>query len=82
MALPAVMLGGGGSVMLLTSRAVEKGAIVFEGRLTPPPLRDTEVPLAAGTSTTTVMLSWKCQKTPQSIFFRSEYVIFLFFAAS
>lgn len=59
--------------------------------MAPPPLIETveltqEVPLftADGSikTTTTVISSWKCLLTPRSIFFRSEYRISLFFAAT
>lgn len=73
------------------SVGVVQGARKFGGRLMPPPLTDTlglRTELARLTrcesrnTTTTVMSSWKWRRTPRSIFFRSEYLISLFFAAS
>lgn len=64
---------------------------MLEGKLIPPPLTDmfgdlTELALLMRfeliNTTITVMSSWKCRRTPRSIFFRSEYLISLFFAAS
>lgn len=57
----------------------------------PPPLTDrlagfTElarlIRFVSRNTTITVISSWKCLRTPRSIFFRSEYLISLFFAAS
>lgn len=73
------------------SVGVVQGASVLWGRLIPPPL--TEMPgnftvLALLTrfesryTTITVVSSWKWRRTPRSIFFKSEYLISLFFAAS
>lgn len=67
------------------------GANEFGCKLTPPPRMDRLahfVELARLTrfesrnTTITVMSSWKCRRTPRSIFFKSEYLISLFFAAS
>lgn len=67
------------------------GARLFAGKFTPPPLRDKEGPLSelalltrfeSRNTTMTEISSWKCLLTPRSIFFRSEYLISLFFAAS
>lgn len=67
------------------------GARVFAGRLIPPPLTDKVGPLVelalltrfeSRNTTMTVMSSWKCLRTPRSIFFKSEYLISLFLAAS
>nr|GLL19135.1 hypothetical protein BVRB_6g152710 [Ipomoea trifida] len=71
--------------------AAPQGAKVFAGRVNPPPLTDSVGPLSelalltrleSRNKTTTVMSSWKCLRTPRSIFFRSEYLISRFFAAS
>jgi len=76
---------------LPASVGVVQGASVLGGRLIPPPLTDifehlTELALLtrfeSRNTTITVMSSWKCRRTPRSIFFRSEYLISLFFAAS
>ncbi|MFS7981967.1 hypothetical protein Hanom_Chr10g00957221 [Helianthus anomalus] len=55
-----------------------------------PPLIDTVGPFMLALLTrfesrntpTTLMSSWKCRLTPLSIFFKSEYLISRFFAAS
>ena len=68
-----------------------QGTRVLEGRLMPPPFTDTLGILTeparltrfeSRKMTTTVMSSWKCRRTPRSIFFKSENLISLFFAAS
>lgn len=73
------------------SDGVVQGANEFGRKLTPPPRTDRLahfVELARLTrfesrnTTITVMSSWKCRRTPRSIFFKSEYLISLFFAAS
>lgn len=75
----------------LISVGVVQGASVLWGRLIPPPL--TEIPgnfavlvlltrFESRYTTTTVVSSWKWRRTPRSIFFKSEYLISLFFAAS
>ncbi|KMT06934.1 hypothetical protein BVRB_6g152710 [Beta vulgaris subsp. vulgaris] len=70
---------------------VAQGARVFAGRLIPPPRRDKVGPLAelaldirfeSRNTIITVISSWKCRRTPRSIFFKSEYLISLFLAAS
>lgn len=70
---------------------VVQGASVLRGIWMPPPLTErlgdlTELALLtkceSRNTTTTVMSSWKCLRTPLSIFFKSEYLISLFFAAS
>lgn len=67
------------------------GAREFAGRVIPPPLSESGGPLdepallirfESRNTTTTVMSSWKCRRTPRSIFLRSEYLISRFFAAS
>lgn len=73
------------------SVGVVQGASVLWGRLIPPPL--TEMPgnftvlslltrFESRYTTITVVSSWKWRRTPRSIFFKSEYLISLFFAAS
>lgn len=65
--------------------------VVFVGKLMPPPLTEilgllTELArltrFESRNTTATEMSSWKCRRTPRSIFFKSEYLISLFFAAS
>lgn len=68
-----------------------QGARDFAHRLTPPPLTDKTglpppvplLPLLEPRNTTiTVVSSWKWRRTPRSIFFKSEYRISRFLAAS
>lgn len=75
---------------LLLARHAE-GARILEGRLIPLPFTDRFGPFAvlalltrleSRNKTITVMSSWKWRRTPRSIFFKSEYLISLFFAAS
>lgn len=62
---------------------------VGAGALTPPFIENGQpleelllIRRGSRNTTTTVISSWKCLLTPLSIFFRSEYLISLFFAAS
>ena len=74
------------------SMGVAQGARDFARKFTPPPLMDieegplTELALLtrfeSRNTTMTVMSSWKCRRTPRDIFFKSEYLISLFLAAS
>lgn len=77
--------------VVLNSTGVAQGGRVLVGMLIPPPLRDKVGPptelalltrLESRNTTITVMSSWKCRRTPRSIFFKSEYLISLFLAAS
>lgn len=81
----------GKSQELPSSAGAAQGAKVFAGRFIPAPLRDivglfNELALLtrfeSRNTTITVISSWKCRRTPRSTFFKSEYRISLFFAAS